>query len=199
MLVDECIPEICEPIETTSLPDWDESAEAASATDDRLVCAFNEARDELFGKLYSMLGNYEDTQDALQVAFLHCWRSRACLPELRSVRAWIWRVTLNAGRDLRDLVWRRRAKPLSVVEAAACYRHESPVDRLEDQEQQERLRAALVHLRPEEREVFLLRQNGALTYEEIAQQRGSPVGTAKTLMRKAVRKLRQALEEPEMN
>ena len=38
-------------------------------------------------------------------------------------------------------------------------------------------------LRPEEKEVFLLRQNGELTYEQIAEMHNRPVGTVKTQMR----------------
>ncbi len=55
----------------------------------------------------------------------------------------------------------------------------------------ERLRRAIMELRPDEKEVFLLRQNGELTYDQIAEVRGSPVGTVKTQMRSAVQKLRR--------
>ena len=50
-------------------------------------------------------------------------------------------------------------------------------------------------LRPEEQEVFLLRQNGELTYEQIAEMLTVPVGTVKTRMRMALGKLREVLEE----
>jgi RNA polymerase sigma-70 factor (ECF subfamily) len=55
------------------------------------------------------------------------------------------------------------------------------------------LRDALVHLRPEEKEVFLLRQNGDLTYEQIAELSDRPIGTVKTQMRSALQKLRKVL------
>ena len=42
---------------------------------------------------------------------------------------------------------------------------------LEDQEDLLRLRRAITTLRHEEQEVFLLRQNGGLTYEQIAEIR----------------------------
>jgi RNA polymerase sigma-70 factor (ECF subfamily) len=41
--------------------------------------------------------------------------------------------------------------------------------------------------------VFLLRQNGDLTYEEIAGTLKIPVGTVKTRMRMALAHLRQAV------
>jgi RNA polymerase sigma-70 factor, ECF subfamily len=68
-----------------------------------------------------------------------------------------------------------------------------PGDRLEDQECLDRLRAALRDLRIEEKEVFLLRQNGGMTYEQIAEARNAPVGTVKTQMRSALQKLRKVL------
>ena len=52
---------------------------------------------------------------------------------------------------------------------------------------------AILDLRQEEKEVFLLRQNGNLTYEQIAEIRSSPVGTVKTQMRAALQKLRKVL------
>ena len=64
---------------------------------------------------------------------------------------------------------------------------------LEDQESLERIRKVLFELRPEEQEVFLLRQNGEMTYEQIAELRNCPVGTVKTQMRSALQKLRSAL------
>ena len=66
-----------------------------------------------------------------------------------------------------------------------------PLDMMEDKETLHRLRLAIMDLRPDEKEVFLLRQNGELTYDEIAEIRGSPVGTVKTQMRAALQKLRR--------
>jgi RNA polymerase sigma-70 factor, ECF subfamily len=161
-----------------------------------LLAAFHQTRPQLYSALLALLGNHADAQDVLQSAFLGCWRSRADLAEVRDVRAWVWRVTLNTGKDLLRNAWRRRARPLAGVGAAAD-RHESAVDRLAESEQRERLRSALGRLRPAEREVFLLRQEGDLTYEQIAAELGRPVGTVKTLMHKAMRKLRRTVQEAE--
>jgi RNA polymerase sigma-70 factor (ECF subfamily) len=68
-------------------------------------------------------------------------------------------------------------------------------DNLEQQEQVQRVRRAIRTLRIEEQEVFLLRENGEMTYEQIAEIRSVPVGTVKTQMRTALQKLRKILEE----
>ena len=71
---------------------------------------------------------------------------------------------------------------------------ESPDEALERKEQVELIRDAIVTLRPEEQEVFLLRQNGEMTYDEIADAMGLPTGTVKTRMRLALSKLRKSLK-----
>ena len=164
-------------------------------TGEQLVCAFNEVRIELVSTLYYMLGNYEDAQDAVQDAFLKCWRNRDGIGEVRNLRAWVFRIGLNAAKDLQRNAWRRRARPLVGPTTLVETHEDCPVKIAEEREAKERLHQALLNLRPEEREVFLLRQNGCLTYEEIAKLRRSPVGTVKTQMRAAAAKLRQALRE----
>src|SRR5579859_3184834 len=168
-------------VSTTQVRPNDTQAEASGAA---FVCAFNAVRAELVSTLFFLLGNQEDAQDAAQDAFIKCWRTRDTLGEVRNMRAWIFRVGLNAAKDLQRNAWRRRAKPL-----AACGEPGSeatdPASALVDKEKLEHLRQALLQLRPEEKAVFLLRQNGSLTYEEIAAQRRCPVGTVKTQMRAA--------------
>jgi RNA polymerase sigma-70 factor (ECF subfamily) len=166
-----------------------------SATGEELVCVFNELRIELVRTLCGILGNHEEAQDAAQETFLKCWRNREGIGQVRNLRAWIFHVGLNAARDLLRSAWRRRARPLIgpstfVAAATAC-----PVKIAEEKEERERLQQAILNLRPKEREVFLLRQNCDLTYEEIAKLQRSPVGTVKTQMRTAAAKLRQVLRE----
>ena len=169
------------------------SSAAALTTGDELLRAFNDLRDELLSTLCFMLGNANDAQDVAQEAFLRCWRAQDSLAGVQNVRAWIFRVGLNAAKDLQRSAWRRRVKPLLGAETMPLMDRSAPPEEAEQRESLQRLRQALLHLRPEEKEVFLLRQNGALTYEEIAEQRQRPVGTVKTQMRSALQKLRQIL------
>jgi RNA polymerase sigma-70 factor (ECF subfamily) len=162
-------------------------------TGDLLLRTFTELRDELVSTLWFLLGNAEDAQDVAQEAFLRCWRAQEGLPEIHNLRAWIFRVGLNAAKDLQRSAWRRRVKPLLGADAMPTTENVSPLEGLEEQEILQRLRQALLGLRPEEKEVFLLRQNGELTYEQIAELYDRPVGTVKTQMRAALQKLRKIL------
>jgi RNA polymerase sigma-70 factor (ECF subfamily) len=162
-------------------------------TGEILLRTFTDLRDELVSTLCFVLGNREDAQDVAQEVFLRCWRTQESLPDIHNLRAWIFRVGLNAAKDLQRSAWRRRVKPLLGAEFMPTTETPSPLDGLEEQECLQRLRDALLHLRPEEKEVFLLRQNGDLTYEQIAEMFERPVGTVKTQMRSALQKLRKIL------
>jgi RNA polymerase sigma-70 factor (ECF subfamily) len=164
-------------------------------TRDRLVAAFQEARPDLVSTLFHMLGNYADAQDATQEAFVKCWRAQHRLDRVRNFRAWIFRVGLNAARDMQRNAWRRRVRPLAQAPAVASG-EAAPDDACCRGEDVDRLRRAVQDLRHEEKEVFLLRQNGDLTYEQIAVVCRRPVGTVKTQMRAALIKLRGVLAEP---
>src|SRR5215468_3296294 len=122
------------------------------------VHTFNEVRAELVSTLFFLLGNHEDAQDAAQDAFLKCWRTQKSLPEVRNIRAWIFRVRLNAAKDLQRNAWRRHARPHGDAAPPEVAGDPSPCNSLQAKEALENLRRALFHLRPEEKEVFLLRQ-----------------------------------------
>jgi RNA polymerase sigma-70 factor, ECF subfamily len=158
-----------------------------------LVRAFNNLRDELVSTLLFVLGNKEDAQDAAQDAFIKCWGARDQLAQIQNLRAWIFRVCFNTAKDMQRSAWNRRVKSLSGEEFMVAHNEPAPGQVLEYRESVERLRQAILGLRDEEKEVFLLRQNGDLTYEQIAEMRRVPVGTVKTQMRSALDKLRRLL------
>jgi RNA polymerase sigma-70 factor (ECF subfamily) len=167
----------------------------ARAAGEMLEEAFARHQAELLGTLYYLVGNLEDARDALQEAFIKCWRHQAEVPGIDNLKAWIFRVALNTGRDIRETAWRRKRQGLPEDEGPIASRHDGPAEIAEHDERLARLRQALQELRPEEQEVFLLRQNGDLTYEEIAETLKVPTGTVKTRMRLALSRLREVLAE----
>jgi RNA polymerase sigma-70 factor, ECF subfamily len=158
-----------------------------------LVRAFNDLRDELISALVFVLGNPEDARDAAQDAFIKCWNAREQLGNVRNLRAWIFRVCFNTAKDLRRSAWHRKSRPLRAEQYTMPARDLAPGHDVERQEAFERIRQAVLGLREEEKDVFLLRQNGELTYEQIAELRGCPVSTVKTQMRTALEKIRKVL------
>jgi len=168
-------------------------ADQRSCSQRALEEAFVCYQSELLGMLYHMVGNMEDARDALQETFVKCWRSRDKVDEVRNLKAWVFRIALNTARDMRQTAWRRRKKPLPEDETAIMSGHDGPETQVEHNEQMTMVRKAVGQLRTEEQEVFLLRQNAQMTYEQIAEAIGIPTGTVKTRMRLAIIKLRETL------
>ena len=170
-------------------------AENEQALEQGLVDAFNEHRGKLVNTLSLLLGNHADALDALQTAFLKCWRMRKDLGAVRNLRAWIFRIGVNAAKDLQRNAFRQRARPLADAALLPEAAGPSPVRVAMEHESENRLRQALLVLRSEEREVFLLRFQGQLSFVEIAELRRCPLGTIKTQMRAAITKLRGLLHD----
>jgi len=160
---------------------------------DRLLATFNQIRDELISTLWFILGNKDDAQDIAQDAFLRCWKKQGALPDVLNLKAWIFKVAINAAKDLRKSAWKRKTRTMPEEDVMMYKSAVSPLESLQENEMVAQLRTALMDLRPEEKEVFLLRQNAEMTYEQIAETANRPVGTIKTQMRSALQKLKVAL------
>lgn len=158
----------------------------------RLEAFFGSCPDEILGTLYYVVGNLEDARDALQETFLKCWHRRHQIDDIQNLRAWVFRVALNTGRDFRKTAWNRRRQSLH-EDFPMASTADSPPTGLMKNEELCRLRQAVTTLPPEQQEVFLLRQNGELTYSQIADVMSLPLGTVKTRMRSAIRQLRQSV------
>jgi RNA polymerase sigma-70 factor, ECF subfamily len=170
------------------------------APGDLIVSTFSGLQNELVSTLVYLLGNRDDAHDMVQEAFIKCWKTRHTVDGIDNLRAWIFRVAMNCAKDLQRSAWKRRVKPMQKEELMLSTKDPVASLVIEDQEAIERLKLAIATLRSDEKEVFLLRQNGELTYEEIADIRQTPVGTIKTQMRTALIKLRKVLHndvEPE--
>ena len=160
---------------------------------ERLLSTFNQIRDELTSTLWFILGNKDDAQDIAQDAFLRCWKKQDDLPDVLNLKAWIFKVAINAAKDLRKSAWKRKTRTMPEEDVLMYKSAVSPLESLQENEMVAQLRTALMDLRPEEKEVFLLRQNAEMTYEQIAETANRPVGTIKTQMRSALQKLKVAL------
>jgi RNA polymerase sigma-70 factor (ECF subfamily) len=170
------------------------STDAQDATDSsrRLESLFEDAHREILATLFYVVGNLEDAHDALQETFLKCWRHRDQIERVVDLRAWVFRIAINTGRDCRKAAWNRRRQSI-VEESLVSPKSEPPVRGLIREEEVHRLQQAVMRLRAEEQEVFLLRQNGAMSYEQIAEITSIPLGTVKTRMRSAIRHLRESV------
>jgi RNA polymerase sigma-70 factor (ECF subfamily) len=155
---------------------------------------FQAHRRGLAGAVRSVLGSGTEVAEILQEAFLRCWRSWQKDPRPQDPSAWIFVVTWNVAVDARRRQQRRpAAAALHEVIPMQPSTDTAPPQALERQEDLHRAQAAIERLADPEKQVFLLRVSGGLSFAAVADALAIPEGTAKTRMRSALQRLRRAL------
>lgn len=132
-----------------------------------------------------------DAEDAVQDIFLDLWRSAVRFDPAQSSEPAF--VAMIARRRLVDLR-RRRARR----EDEELVKPDVPQSPPAGEERAEVSLVARVvgQLEAKEREVLVLATYDGLTQQEIADQTGMPIGTVKTLARRALMRVRTALDMP---
>jgi RNA polymerase sigma factor (sigma-70 family) len=150
----------------------------------------------IYGLGIVMLGNEAASQDLVQDTFVKLWRSADRFDEARGrLDTWV----LLVARSLAIDALRRRVLEARTAEAAGLGSDVSsepgPDERAETEDLADRARRAMTTLSPGQRAALELAYFGGKTSAEVAELEGIPLGTAKTRIRTALLKLREALEE----
>lgn len=143
---------------------------------------------EIYRYVLQDVGNRADAEEVTQTAFLDAFRALRRGHEPEQPRAWMYGIARNAARR-RYRTQSRRPREVelgpSVVESAAS-EDESPF--------MGAVRAAFASLRPNHRDVVFLREVEGLSYAEIGTRLGLSQPAVETLLFRARRALREALE-----
>ena len=156
--------------------------------------------DRYAGVVYSlaihMLKDSKAAEEVTQDVFFNVWRRASSYrAERGKVISWLFGIAHH--RTVDEL--RRRRRERAHVQMGVDLTNK-PDDDADDppsyaasRYERGRLEDALSYLRPEQREVVVLAYFGGLTHSEIAGRLQQPLGTVKTRMRLALRKLREVL------
>ena len=159
--------------------------------------AFEELLDAYETRVYRLAlrftGNVADAEDVTQEIFLGIYKS---LPNFRgasSLGTWIYRVAMNHCLEFRR---KRRLESIPYDEeltlATSDWR-DDPFAVAQKLELSSEVEAALSRLSPMHRDVIVLHELQGLTYQEVAATLDVPVGTVKSRLSNAFRKLRDSL------
>jgi len=96
-----------------------------------------------------------------------------------------FRVEISGSRDFGETDWTERVES----------RDPSPAVVVAGRDLGDRIRAAVAGLPMEQREVFLMRMQGSMSFKDIAVSQGVPLNTALGRMHQAVGKLRVVLKK----
>jgi RNA polymerase sigma-70 factor (ECF subfamily) len=153
--------------------------------------AFAELVDRYHARLHyyvrRLLPDADDADDVVQEIWLAAFRGIRALRDPRALRVWLYRVARNAA--LMKLRGERAVETLPVSVAAMSVEDKAEFDAAEAA----RIHAGLAKLRPEHREVLLLRFLERMSYEQIAEVVGCPLGTVRSRIHYAKRELRNQI------
>jgi RNA polymerase sigma-70 factor (ECF subfamily) len=182
--------------------DEDAIIEGMTRGDER---AFRELVERFKKKVYflalDMAGNPVDAEDISQEVFLKVYRSFGTFRKGAKLGSWLYRITYNASIDhLR----RKGAVPEAMADefiessagSDAGLPRRGPADPaadLESRQLQDRIAYALDKVSPQEKAVFVLRHYEDLQLKDIALSLGLSVGSVKSYLFRAVRKLQKEL------
>lgn len=155
----------------------------------------------VYGLAMRMLRDAGAAEEVAQDTFFNIWRRAGSYAAPRgSVTAWLFGIARNRAID--ELRKRRRAADrfqngVDLANKPAETRDSDPAEYAAVMHESRRVREALDELRPEQRQVVALAYFAGMTHTQISKELGQPLGTVKTRMRLAIKKLRRALEPSE--
>jgi len=153
---------------------------------------------------YSILGNNEDAEDAVQNAFLSAYLHLRAFEGRSALRTWFTRIVMNAA-----LMIRRKRKPCRFVPLADPEPTEEitpweqlpasepdPEKAYASKEALEKIDARLATMRPALRQAFVMTYYGELSREEACHLLGIPLGTFKARLFRARRQVANRVSSP---
>lgn len=158
--------------------------------------AFNELVNLYKGKLFTMLvrmvHSEPEAEDLLQETFVRVWEHRRNFDDRYCFSTWVYTIAMNLGKN--ELRKRRKVKFLSLFD-----RENHPIE-VEDPGAEHSgglsvlIDRAVKKLPARYREAFELRDLQELSYDEIGDVLGVPVGTVKSRVNRARNLLKDELK-----
>lgn len=158
--------------------------------------AFNELVNLYKGKLFTMLVRMvhsdDEAEDLLQETFVRVWEHRRNFDDRYCFSTWVYTIAMNLGKN--ELRKRRKVKFLAMFD-----RENNPIEVEDPQAEHSGGMSVLIDravrkLPARYREAFELRDLQELSYEEIGDVLGVPVGTVKSRVNRARNLLKDELK-----
>ena len=154
-----------------------------------------EYQHRLFAFALSLCGRPDEAEDVAQDAFIRAYRALEGYPPERrrelKPSAWLHRIALNVFRNR----IRGRRPQMVVLDGRLADGASGPAELAEAAADREQLRARLQALPERYRLAVVLRYAQDLSYAEIAEATGQPLGTVKSNVHRGLELLRRELSE----
>ena len=147
---------------------------------------------QIYNFAYRLTGNPDDAADLTQEVLLKVRRGLGSYTP-GTFEGWLWRITRNAFIDETRRRKRRATVPLPEGDRDETGAAPPPEDVLATVRLGEEVQAALLELPYEFREAVVMCDVVGLSYEEIAESVGAPIGTVRSRIHRGRKMLRERL------
>ncbi|MBI1373252.1 MAG: sigma-70 family RNA polymerase sigma factor [Phycisphaera sp.] len=165
--------------------------------------AWRELVEDYSGRVYGLLlrqcRNAELAEEITQATFVKIVSKLPDYDEQGRFESWLFRIAINRLRD----EMRRRKRQASTMDFAETppeavgqtSNGPMPGDRMDTQEEHDKLHTAIAQLPEADREVLYMRYTAELSFAQIAEALEQPLGTVLARSHRALKKLRTLLEQ----
>ena len=165
---------------------------------------YEKYQNEVFSFACYLTKNRGEAEDLFQEAWLRIIKNLPEKVNMQRIKAWIFTVVINLYRDdlrkkrIRSLFLFQKSRAHETGEAFPFVEDKSwpdPSNEANQIEMGKDINQALALLPDRQRRVFVLKEIAGFRQAEISDILGVPVGTVKSLMYRAVKRLRQELSK----
>lgn len=146
---------------------------------------FKEIQDELYRVAYLYVKNTEDARDVVSETAYRCFKGIKRLKNGEYFRTWAVKTAINCSLDL----LRKSRKTVPIEDF--CYLEDERTSPESSAEAGDTLRRLLDLLDEREKSVLLLKCLYELSFPEISKALGLPLGTVKTILYRAMSKIKK--------
>lgn len=144
---------------------------------------------QVIGVVYRICGDMYLAEEAAQEAFIKAWQRLDRYEPERPFRNWVYRIAINAALD----ALRKQPHSLGLSDFPLAAQQSGPESRVEFMERAEVVRRAVMELPEGARAALVLREYQQLSYQEISDILGIPLGTVMSRLNYARSALRRSL------
>ncbi len=152
--------------------------------------------DRVYRIALGLMRDHHDAEEVVQEVFLRAYKAIDRFRGDAALSSWLYRITVNVAQDHRKRRqrWFQRLVSSDPLPEAEERRPDGDPERLAAGSLlRSDIDRAVLALAERERTIFILRHDAGLKISEIATVLGRAEGTVKSLLHRAVRKLRTAL------
>ncbi|MBI5816346.1 MAG: sigma-70 family RNA polymerase sigma factor [Nitrospinae bacterium] len=146
-----------------------------------------------------MSGDTDEAEDIAQDVFVSAWKNLPAFRGGSSFSTWIYRITVNRvlnGARKKNLAMELKDEAARIA-GPEIFIKDNPAAQTEKDDAEKTLMTILSRLSPERRIAVILREIEGLSYEEIAEATGAPVGTVRSRIARGRNDLAQIAGEME--